>query len=73
MSEWVKIGNRFINLSNVCEVYVDPHGRTASLVYVGGSTETIDEDEARDLHDALLSRAAVPEEPHRTVFTPVRG
>jgi hypothetical protein len=73
MSEWVKIGNRFINLVNLCEVYIDPHGRTASLVYVGGSSETIDNDEANDLRDVLLSRAAVPTEPHRTVFTPARA
>jgi hypothetical protein len=73
MSEWVKIGNRFINLSNVSTVHVDPQGRIASLVYVGGSTETIDNDEASDLHDALLRRAEIPEEPHRTVFTPVRA
>jgi hypothetical protein len=72
MSEWILIGNRFINLSNVCEVYVDPQCRSASLVYVGGSTETVDEDEARDLRGVLLSRAAVPQEPHRTVFAPDR-
>ena len=72
MSEWVKIGNRFINLSNVCEVYIDPRSHVASIVYVGGSRESVNDNEATDLHDMLLSRATVPAEPHRTVFTPIR-
>jgi hypothetical protein len=61
-----------LRLGNLCEVYIDPHGRTAAFAYVGGSSETINDDEASDLGEVLLDRATVPTEPHRTVFAPAR-
>jgi hypothetical protein len=70
MTDWVKIGRRYVNLANVCEVRFDEHDRSGRLVYSGGLVETVDDDEATDLRDALLRRAAAPEEPHRTVFAP---
>ena len=70
MTDWVKIGQRYVNLANVCEVRFDEHERSARLIYAGGPVETINEDDVLDLRDALLQRADAPEEPHRTVFLP---
>lgn len=70
MHDWVKIGNRYINLANVCEVQMNERVRTARLLFVGGTTDVIDDDEAADLRDVLIRLATIADQQHRTVFTP---
>jgi hypothetical protein len=66
--EWVKIGARYINLANVCEVLVDERLRTARVIFTGGGQADLRDDDAGDLVDLLQRTARMPEEPHRVVF-----
>jgi hypothetical protein len=70
MDEWIKIGPRYINVRNICEVRLDEHLRDAHIFYVGGAMTELRDEEAVDLRDELMRRATIVEGTHRTVFIP---
>jgi hypothetical protein len=67
MNAWAKIGSRYINLSNVCEVHVRERPRSATLFFIGGGCVDLDEDDTYDIVSVLDPRTIVPQDRHRTV------
>ncbi len=70
MNEWVKVGTRFLNLSNVTEVRVHEQPRFARVFFVHGATFDLDEDDTDVLLTALNERVGAASETHRTVIAP---
>jgi hypothetical protein len=68
VDDWVKIGLRYINLANICEVHLRERPRSAKVFYVGGGHAELDEDDTLAVMAVLDARAIVPEEGHRTVI-----
>jgi hypothetical protein len=68
MSDWLRIGSRYINLSTVCEVRFDERSRTVHVFLVSGGTIELRDEDAADLLAVLARVAPSTEEPHRTVF-----
>lgn len=66
MSDWIKIGPRFINLNNVTEVRVHDHPRFARLYFTHGASVDLDEDDTDALLTALGERVSAIVEPRRT-------
>ncbi len=73
MDAWAKIGSRYINLSNVCEVHVRERPRSAKLFFIGGGCVHLDEDDTCDIVSVLDPRTVVPEGGHRTVIQLASG
>jgi repressor of nif and glnA expression len=68
MNDWVRIGNRYLNLGNVCEVLVDEHTRVVRVQFVGNGVVDLRDEDARDLQQLLARESRSIEEPHRSVF-----
>lgn len=70
MSNWVKIGSRYLNLANVTEVRMQDQHRQAFVYFVGGGALQLDEDDAETLEAFLADQATIAEMPHRTISAP---
>jgi hypothetical protein len=68
MADWVKIGTRYFNLENVCELHVRMRPRSAKLFFVGGGVVDLDEDDTDAIVSVLDAVAVLPEGGHRTVI-----
>ena len=60
MDNWIKIGNRYINLDNVTEVRVRDQPRTARVYFTGGGIADLDEDDTSALLSVLNDRTLMP-------------
>lgn len=69
MVDWVRIGNRYLNLGNACEVLIDDHGNVARVIFIGGGAVELREDDARDLQAVLAGTETPGVTTHRTIFT----
>jgi hypothetical protein len=67
MDHWTKIGTRYINLANVCEVHLRERPRSAKLFFIGGGVVDLDEDDTDEIVSILEPRSLIPEGRHRTV------
>ncbi len=70
MSDWVKIGTRYINLSNVTEVRVHEQPQFARIYFTNGATIDLDEDDSEILLLALRERLSTAAETPRTIIAP---
>lgn len=70
MADFVRIGDRYINLDNVADVRVNPRMRVLHVFYAGGGTMELTDDEADDLIAVLERRVTDVPEAHRRVFAP---
>lgn len=70
MSEWIKIGTRFLNLSNVAEVRLHEQPRFARIYFIHGATVDLDEDDSEILLNVLAERAVDTTETHRSIVAP---
>jgi hypothetical protein len=70
MADWIRVGNRYINLENICEVRHDERVDKAAVFFIGGGSAELADDDARDLIDAIVRQVTTPPAVHRTVFTP---
>ena len=70
MTDWVRIGSRYINLANVIEVRASERPAIAQIVFVGGGTIELRDDEAQQMHSLLDGQALRLESVHRRVIGP---
>ncbi|HUZ02275.1 MAG TPA: hypothetical protein VMU89_18155 [Thermomicrobiaceae bacterium] len=70
MTEWVRIGSRFINLANVVEVHLNERPLLAQVFYAGGGSVDLQEDDAESLRTLLDERVVQIAEPHRRIIGP---
>ncbi|HET9014677.1 MAG TPA: hypothetical protein VFN57_03720 [Thermomicrobiaceae bacterium] len=70
VTDWVRIGSRFINLSNVIEVRASERPAIVQIVFIGGGSIELRDDEAQQLHSLLDGQALRLESAHRRVIGP---
>lgn len=70
MSEWVKIGSRYLNLGNVAEVRLHEQPRFARIYFSHGAAVDLDEDDSETLLNVLAERALDTSEKHRAILAP---
>jgi len=70
MSDWVKVGTRYVNLNNVTEVRIHEQPRFVRIYFAHGATVDLDEDDSEILLLALAERITKPAETHHTIVAP---
>ena len=70
MTEWVRVGSRYVNLANVVEVHAGDRPPVAQIFYIGGGTLELRDEDADLLRALLEERALALESPHRRVIAP---
>ncbi len=68
MSEWIKVGSRYINLNNVTEVRLHERPQFARLYFTNGATVDLDEEDSATLLVMLGERVMTLPEVHRKVI-----
>jgi hypothetical protein len=71
MTDWIKIGTRYVNLINVTEVRIHEQPRFARIYFTTGATVDLDEDDTEVLLLSLAEQVVNPAATRRTVISQV--
>ena len=70
MDNWVQIGSRYLNLTNVTEVRMQDHPREAHVFFVGGGVLQLDEDDSLALIGLLQEEVTIARPVRKTISAP---
>ena len=71
MGEWIKLGDRYVNLARINEIRVHPALHSMHVLFEGGGVLELRDEDAADLEAIVAQKATVPaREDHRKVFAP---
>jgi hypothetical protein len=71
MGDWIKLGDRYVNVEQINEVRVHRQLHSMHVFFVGGAVLELRDEDADDLEAMITQKASIPEsESHRRVFAP---
>ena len=71
MDNWIQIGSRYLNLTNVTEVRIQDQPREAHIFFVGGGVLQLDEDDTLALVNLLQEEATIARPVRKTISAPI--